>query len=408
MSVRLTTIMVESAVCPPGKTEVLLWDASCPGLAVRVHGTGAKTWCVRYRAGKGREAPVRRLTLGRVDKIGLAEARTAARKFLGEAAMGLDPAGKAAEQKVEARDSKAAALGAAIDAYERELKRRKLVKRSEVISVLRRELRDELGEKTDVRTITRKKMVDRIEAVAKLRPGAAAYLRKASTGFLDWLANRGVIPQSPLAGYRKPRRTRAEMIEQPGRALDDAEVAKLWRATDARFGTLVRICLLTGTRRAEAAAMEWDDLDLKAGEWSIRAEVAKTGRARTVYLAPSAVELLESVPRIKDVALVFPSDAGTAITGWTKRVAAIAKASGVAFTMHDLRRTLRTGLSRLGVDRDTAELCLGHWRGDLIEAYDRNTAEPRQRKALELWAKHVENLCGGPGARVIELPRQSA
>ncbi len=51
--------------------------------------------------------------------------------------------------------------------------------------------------------------------------------------------------------------------------------------------------------------------------------------------------------------------------------------------MHDPRRTFRTGLSRIGVDRDTAELCLGHWRGDLIEAYDRDTAEPRQRAAVE-------------------------
>lgn len=395
MGVRLTTTLVESASCPPGKTEILLWDAGCPGLAVRVHSTGAKTWCVRYRAGRGREAPLRRLTIGRVDKVGLAEARTAARKFLGEAAMGLDPAGKAAEQKAEAKESKAAALGAAIEGYERELKRRKLVKRSEVVSVLRRELRDNLGENIDVRTITRKQMVDRIEAVAKLRPGAAAYLRKASTGFLDWLANRGVISVSPLAGYRKPRRTRAETIEQPGRALDDAEIAKLWRATDTRFGTLVRTCLLTGVRRAEAAAMEWDDLDLKGGEWLIRAEVAKTGRARSVYLAPVSVELLGTVPRIKDVALVFPSDVGTAITGWTKRVAAVVKDSGVDFSMHDLRRTFRTGLSRLGVDKDTAELCLGHWRGDLIEAYDRDTAEPRQRKALELWAAHINALVRG-------------
>ncbi len=98
-------------------------------------------------------------------------------------------------------------------------------------------------------------------------------------------------------------------------------------ATDGRFGTLVRICLLTGVRRGEAAAMEWDDLDLEAGQWLIRAEVAKTGRERVVYLAPLAVELLRAVPRMKDQPLVFPSDAGTVITGWTKRVAAVAKAA---------------------------------------------------------------------------------
>src|SRR3954470_1903825 len=207
MSTRLTTILVDSARCPPGKSEILLWDSAVGGLAVRVHASGAKSWCVRYRAGKGRAAALRRVTLGSVDKLGLAEARTAARKFLGDVAMGLDPAGKAAEQKAETTAAAAAALGPAIDEYERALNRRKLVKRAEILSALRRELRDKLGANADVRAITRQQIVRRLEEVAKPRAGASAYLRKASTGFFDWLANRGTIPVSPLAGYRKPRRT---------------------------------------------------------------------------------------------------------------------------------------------------------------------------------------------------------
>jgi integrase len=408
MSTRLTTTLVNAAICPPEKTEILLWDSACSGLAVRVHASGAKTWCVRYRAGRGRNAPLRRVTLGGVEKLGPAEARTAARKFLGDIAMGLDPAGKAAADKAEAKAIKASALGAAIDDYERELNRRQIVKRSEVLSALRRELRDKFGSATDVRALTRRQIVDRIDEIAKTRPGAADYLRKASTGFFEWLANRGLISVSPLAGYRKPRRTRAEMIDQPGRALSDEEIVKLWAATGSRFGTLVRICLLTGTRRGEAAAMVWGDLDLEAGEWTIRAEVAKTGRGRVVYLAPLAVDLLRSVPRISGTALVFASDAGTVITGWTKRVAAVAKAAGVEFTMHDTRRTFRTAISRLGIDRDTAELCLGHWRGDLIEAYDRDTAEKRQRAAVERWAGHVHSVVTGTGGKVVSLARAAS
>jgi integrase len=404
MSTRLTTILVDSARCPPGKSEILLWDSAVGGLAVRVHASGAKSWCVRYRAGKGRAAALRRVTLGSVDKLGLAEARTAARKFLGDVAMGLDPAGKAAEQKAEARAVKASALGAAIDDYERELNRRRLVKQGEVMSALRRELRDKLGANADLRTITRRQIVERLDDIAKTRPGASAYLRKASTGFFDWLANRGVIPVSPLAGYRKPRRTRAEMADQSGRALSDDEVRAVWRATDGRFGALVRLTLLTGVRRGEAAAMEWNDLDLPAGEWLIRAEVAKTGRERIVYLAPLAVQLLGAVPKIKDQPLVFPSDAGTVVTGWTKRVAAVVKASKVHFTMHDTRRTFRTGLSRIGVDRDTAELCLGHWRGDLIEVYNRDTAKKRQRDAVEAWAEHVVKVTDAAQDNIAAVP----
>jgi integrase len=405
MRSRLTTTSIEAAVCPPEKTEILLWDAGCPGLAVRVHRSGSKAWCLRYRHGKGRSAPLRRLTLGAVEKLGPAEARLAARKFLGEVAQGQDPAGRAAVDKAEARATKRATLGAAIDDYEVELTKRRIVKRNEVLSALRRELRDRLGASTDVRKLTRKDLVDRLEEVARMRPGAAGYLRKAATGFLEWLANRGVIAVSPLAGYRKPRRSRAEIVEQTGRALGDAEVKALWAAAGDRFGTLVRLCLLTGVRRGEAGALEWGDLDLDAGTWAIRAEVAKTGRARVVYLAPASVDLLRTAPVINDTPLVFPSDKATVITGWTKRVAGLVKASGVDFTMHDTRRTFRTGLSRIGVDKDTAELCLGHWRGDLIEAYDRDVAEQRQRRALEGWAEHVLAVVGEGAGEVVPLRR---
>ena len=140
MKARLTTASIAAAVCPPGKSEVLLWAAACPGLTVRVHRSGAKTWCLRYRHGKGRDAVLRRLTLGSVDKLGPAEARTAARKWLGEVALGADPAAKLAGDKVEAEAAKRAALGTAIDGYEVELTRRRIVKRKEVVSALRREL----------------------------------------------------------------------------------------------------------------------------------------------------------------------------------------------------------------------------------------------------------------------------
>ena len=408
MKARITTAMIAAAACPPGKKYAPLWDLASPGLAVLVYSTGTKVWAVNYRPGKGRQFRSRWHRLDSVERIGPAEARLAAKHFFGEIARGVNPAAERAEQKAEEKALKAAALGTAIDDYERELTRRKLVKRAEVISVLRRELRDKLGTNADLRQITRQKMVTRLEEIAKSRPGASAYLRKASTGFFDWLANKGAIPVSPLAGYRKPRRSRAETIEQPGRALADDEVKAIWRATENRFGALVRLGLLTGCRRGEAAAMEWRDLDQDAGTWLIRAEVAKTGRARFVYLAPLAVEILRNVPVISGVPLVFPSDVGTAITGWTKRVAAVVKDSGVDFTMHDTRRTFRTGLSRLGVDRDTAELCLGHWRGDLVEAYDRDTAEPRQREAVTRWARHVEGLLGRGAGNVHPLRREAS
>ena len=213
-----------------------------------------------------------------------------------------------------------------------------MVKRSEVCQHLRRELAETFGEAIDLRTA----LVARSSTASiggKAAPGRAAlFAEGAAPDSSTGLAKRGVIPVSPLAGYRKPRRTRAQMVEQPGRALDDAEIAKLWRATDTWFGTLVRLCLLTGARRGEAAAMELDDLDLEAGEWLIRAEVAKTGRARVVYLAPLAVELLRGVARTKELTLVFPIGRRHSDHRLDKaRRGASQGVAKVEFAMHDLR-----------------------------------------------------------------------
>ena len=400
--IRLTARAIADSSCPPGKRVVNLWDRDCPGLAVRVYKTGTRTWAIYYRPRRGRGTNSRWFTLGSAAQLGPVAARDAARKFFTDRALGHDPGAERAAQRAEAKAAAAAALGLAIDAYGEELERRGIVKRAEVLSALRRGLCERLGREVDVRTIMLRHVAERIRAIAGERPGAASYFRKAATGFFSWLASEGVIPVSPLAGYRKPRRSRAERLERAGRALEDHEIAALWRGTATPFGFFIRLCLLTGARRGEVAALRWHDLDLGAGTWAIPAAITKTGRARTAYLAPLAVDVLRAVVRLEGE-LVFSSARGTPITGWTKRVAAVAKVSGVDFTLHDLRRIFRTGLSRLQIDRDTAEICLGHWRGDLLEAYDRDNAEQRQRAAVGQWSRCVAALAAGDTSDVVPL-----
>ena len=77
--------------------------------------------------------------------------------------------------------------------------------------------------------------------------------------------------------------------------------------------------------------------------------------------------------------------------GASTRTPGFVKASGVHFTLHDLRRTFRTGLSRLGVDREIAELALGHAREDLEARYNRDGCEDALRLAFCRWSEHVES-----------------
>ena len=73
------------------------------------------------------------------------------------------------------------------------------------------------------------------------------------------------------------------------------------------------------------------------------------------------------------------------------------------WTLHDLRRTYRSGLGRLGVRPDIAELCIGHAKGGVLAIYDRHTYSREIRAALALWAAHVEAIVTGGEAKVVVL-----
>src|SRR3954449_13099146 len=132
---------ITAATCPEGRSHVLLWDAVQPGLCVRVYPSGRRTFLALYRAGKGRSAPKRWLTLGEVGAVSLADARKAASVHLGAVARGDDPA---AERR-EVRRRQRALLESALERYGRDLERRQVVKRKEVLSLLRRELAGPFG-----------------------------------------------------------------------------------------------------------------------------------------------------------------------------------------------------------------------------------------------------------------------
>lgn len=403
----LTMRRIEAAVCPPDRTELKLWDSTQPGLVLRVRRSGSKIFAIRYRPAGGRHAPLRTLTLGDAETLTLAEARRLARLKLLEVATGGDPAAVKAEVAAEAQRRVRSALSAALDAYEVDLARRNVVKRVDMLRLLRRELLGELGD-VDLRELDRATLVARIREVeASGRPGAAQDLRAKGAVFLNWAVNEGLMQASPLAGYRRPRLSRSQRLVRPGRALADDEIPAIWRACDAcedpMFAAYLRTLLLTGQRRMETVLMRWADLDLDARIWLIPPEVTKVGRTHRVPLPAEAMALLDSLPRMAE--LVFPGRGGRPISGFSKRLSKVEAATVAAglrrWTPHDLRRTYRTGLGRLGVAPHVADLLVNHQLSDDLTArYDRGAYWPERVEAAALWARHVLALVeGGSDAR---------
>ena len=372
MTRKLTEIAVKEARVPTAG-QTMIWDSSVTGFAVRVLPGGSRTFWYQYRTPGGRSGTNRMVRIGTYPETSVANARKRALDFAGQVVRGQDPA--AERQDAKRRDSSTLrTLFAEGGPYQHDLERRGIVNRKVVLSGLNRGLHRLLSK--DVADLTRRDFVSAISALeAAGKPGAAGELRKYSRTLLEWCVSTGRASHNVLAGLRRPKRSRAERLAAAangGTALTDDQVRKLWQTAGdfGAFGALVRLALLTGARRGELAGLERSHL--LVDRLVVVPEHAKTGAQHEVPLTPLMRAVIAREP-ITTALLVFPSSkTGGRIKGWTKLVAKLQQVSGVDFRLHDLRRTARTLMSRLGVAEDIAELAIGHVRADLIARYNKD------------------------------------
>ncbi|SFJ25045.1 tyrosine-type recombinase/integrase [Albimonas pacifica] len=415
--VRLTARRIEDAM-PPERGERELHDSLARGLSLRLRATGGRSWRFTYRTAGGRAGSLRRVTIGTYPAVGLADARREAERLRGLVVVGRDPAAerKAALEAEAARDREAERAAAeprladGLAAYDAYLARRGVRDRVNVVSALRRRLLGDANASTALGDIRLKDIArtDVARIVSGLEadglPGAAKALRQKTATFLNWAADEGLIDANPLAGMRQRRATRMERLKTPGRMLDDDELRALLRACRTAasgpggglkvLGDVVTILALTGQRRTETARMRFEDLDETLTWWRIPGEEAKNGVPHPVPLGPMARAIIAAQPRHESCPWVFTSNGRTPVSGWSKlepKLRMLAEAEGVEgrWTLHDLRRSFRSGLTRIGVDSELAEIMLNHRPERLRAIYDREPRIREREKASRRWEEHL-------------------
>ena len=174
-----------------------------------------------------------------------------------------------------------------------------------------------------------------------------------------------------------------------------------------------------GQRREEVAGMTWAELSEDLATWTIPATRTKNGIPHLVPLSQPASKILQVLrsdgpgdvqgahQRAK-LALVFPGERGTPFSGWSKAKSALDTASGVSgWWLHDLRRTLATGLQRLGVRLEVTEAVLNHLSGSragVVGIYQRHDWAEEKRAALDAWSAHLLAAAEGRLTAVKVLP----
>jgi integrase len=232
--------------------------------------------------------------------------------------------------------------------------------------------------------------------------------------FFNWCMERRLVKVNPCLGVWRPSAGNARE-----RVLSDNEVRWLWRAAESLgypFGPALRLLLLTGQRRGEVGGIRWDELSEDGSTWTLPASRAKNGMAHVVPLSPQAQELIASVHVIANT-FIFTTDGRTHTSGWSKvkkrvdaRMAELARAENAAipdWVIHDIRRTVATGLQKLGVRLEVTEACLNHQSGSragIISVYQKYQYGDEKRAALEQWAAHVEKIVDAGANRTVPHP----
>jgi integrase len=399
---KLTDAAAAKAALPVRKSQVYLHDSELPGLALRVRASGGKSWV--YLFTKPGVSGTQKLTLGAFPKFKEKEARTAAKIATGELAKGTDP--NAARREAKRQEAAAQAcvtlddLIAEEGSYEKSLKGRQVVNWAVAMSALRRGLAKHTNK--DVATLTRLQIMTEVDRIADTgKRGAADDLRKHAFTFLQWAQNEGYVEHNVLLGYRKPKETRAQKVGRrtKGRALADEEIIKVWQASGklGAFGLLTRVCLLGGPRRSEPTMIEWtkhvmDDRITFDAEWT------KMGLHHDVPRTHLVDEVLTAAKHFQRATsdYVFPSPkTGGQMSGFTKMVKRLIKEAEVAkFTMHDLRRTLRTIMSRCGFDNEVQRLCVGQKPRGIDAVYNHDEQWVIRKMAFEAAHDYVAELVG--------------
>ena len=252
-------------------------------------------------------------------------------------------------------------------------------------------------------SITRADVATILATIAKDRgPVAANRGRAVLSKFFRWAIGEGLCDANPVAG------TNVRDENDPReRSLSDMEAAAVWLAApDGDYGWILKLILLTGCRRAEIGDLKWSEIDFEARTITLPRERTKNHQQHTLPLSGPAMEILNSIPRHDGREYIFGRSGSTGFTNWSKSKEEFDRIVNLKelWTLHDLRRTVRTGLGKLGVQPHIAEAVLNHLPPKLIRTYDRNTYAAEKRDALDKWASHLKvAVAQATGANVTTI-----
>jgi integrase len=438
--IQMKTIPQIISSLPPDAGDVVVWDLDLHGFGLRIQRSprGLRlTFVIQYRTHAGRS---RRMTIAPGD-MPADKARKLAATELGKVRTGGDPQGaKMAQRRGGSHVFKKVAedfiASKALPALPEKPKQGKTYWRKSTLRQYRQILLD-LSRSLHGLDISAIKRADISAVVRRVedRNGVrmAALTRTRLQTMFTWAMREGLTESNPAVGARI-----VEYNTKRERILSDDEIARVWRACsdpanfprDGNFGRVVKLLLLTGARRKEITGMKHDEINLEDGVWILPGERAKNHRKLILPLSPPAQAILKELleqkrwnGRIHTTDQFLFSTFGGMNTD--RPLKALYKASDTqGWWLHDLRKTVATGLGNLGIAPHVISCVLNHAsvmrlnlqgvtvnvqgpRTGITGKYNLSPYFRDMEHALDRWAEHVMALVEGRADKVARrsIPR---
>lgn len=367
-------------------------DPELAGLYVRVQPSGAKSFAAVARSPSGKQLWA---TIGAADAMPIAEARKRARVALGRIRDGL-----------AAFEPQAESFAAVAEQWlARHAEAKKLRTIPQIKRLLKVHVLPKWGERAlvSIRRSDVAALLDRVEDNHGARQ--ADVVLTIVRSIMNWHAIRNDDYAVPIV---RGMRRQDQKQHARARILDDDEIRAIWKAAESSgtFGAFLRICLLTAQRRTTVARMKWTDI--VDGEWIIPQAHREKGNAGTLVLPAAALAIINAQPRLATNPFVFAARGNGPLAGFGILKAtfdAKLPADMPRWTIHDLRRTSRSLMSRAGVLSEHAERVMGHAIAGIEAVYDRHRYDDEKAAALAKLAALIATIID-PRPNVVALARR--
>ena len=385
------------------------------GLVMQVSKSGTKSWLMRVMVGGKR----REIGLGGYPDVTLAGAKEAARFVREKIAAGIDPV----EAKAEARSKLAAAAGSAMSFQEaaekyiaaNEAGWKSAKHAAQWTSTLEAYAYPKIG-KLQVAHIETSHVLGILEPIWSTKTETASRIRGRIESVLDWAKVRGLRKTENPARWKGhldhilPARSKVQKTNHHA-ALDYRYVGAFMaalRCIEGMGARALELAILTATRSGEIRGATWAEIDKIDGYWTIPAERMKAEREHRVPLSPAALEIIDSLPRLDGVDLIFPNAKNEQLSDMTltavirrmdkaiteQRGPGCRNSTGKVITAHGFRSTFRDWAGEsTAFPREVIEHALSHQLADKAEAaYARGTLFEKRRRLMVDWADHCATI----------------